>query len=144
MSAMDGEDAVEVAEPERRKPRWPLIVAGAAAAQPLALLIGAALAALGFTANAHADSGSSEFLAAMHGQEPGTTRMTVVTVPGGDAELLFLANVACAAYDKDGGLAAIAAVKDAQPNITFSKKDPLLILDAPTFLENKALTYICP
>ena len=28
MSAMDDEDAVEVAEPERRKPRWPSIVAG--------------------------------------------------------------------------------------------------------------------
>jgi hypothetical protein len=60
-----------------------IIVAGAAGAQPLALLIGAALAALGFTANAHADSGNREFLAAMHGQEPGTTRMTAVKVPGG-------------------------------------------------------------
>lgn len=70
--------------------------------------------------------------------------MTVVTVPGGDAELVLLANVACAAYDKDGGSAAIAAVEAAEPNITFSRKDPMLILDAPTLLENKALTYICP
>jgi hypothetical protein len=121
-----------------------IIVAGAAGAQPLALLIGAALAALGFTANAHADSGNREFLAAMHGQEPGTTRMTAVKVPGGDAELLLLANVACDAYEMGGGLAAIAAVKAAEPNITFSRKDPMLILDAPTLLEIKALTYICP
>ena len=99
---------------------------------------------IGAVGQAHADSGSSKFLAAMHGQEPGTTRMTVVTVPGGDAELLLLANVACDAYEKRGGLAAIAAVKAAEPNITFSSKDPMLILDAPTLLENKALTYICP
>ena len=41
--------------------------------------------------------------------------MTVVTVPGGERELLSLAQIACAAYDKSGGLAAIAAVKAAQP-----------------------------
>ena len=121
-----------------------MIVGGLAAAGPLALLIGVVLAALGFTGHAHADTGSREFLAAMHGQESGTTRMTVVTVPGGDGELVWLAKVACDAYDKSGGLAAIAAVKAAEPNITFSKKDPRLILDAPTFLENKALIYICP
>ena len=43
-----------------------------------------------------------------------------------------LANVACDTYDKGDGLAAIAAVNAAEPNITFSKKDPMLILDAPT------------
>ena len=83
------------------------------------------------------------FPAAMHGQDSGTTRMNAVTVPGRDTELLLLANVACDTYDKGDGLAAIAAVKAAEPNITFSKKDPMLILDAPTFLENKALTHIC-
>ena len=106
--------------------------------------IAAITVGMGAVGQAHANSGSSEFLAAMHGQEPGTTRMTVIAVPGGDAELVVLANVACAAYDRDGGLAAIAAVKAAEPNITFSRKDPVLILDAPTFLEIKALTYICP
>jgi hypothetical protein len=108
------------------------------------VFIAAITVGIGAVGQAHADSGSSEFLAAMHGQEPGTTRMTVVTVPGGDAELLWLANVACDAYEERGGLAAIAAVKAAEPNITFSRKDPMLILDAPTLLENKALTYICP
>lgn len=86
--------------------------------------LAALAAALGLTGNAHADSGNSEFLAAMHGREPGTTRMTVVTVPGGDTELVLLANVACAAYDKSGGMAAIAAVKAAEPNVAFSTKDP--------------------
>jgi hypothetical protein len=100
-----------------------IMAAGAAITHPLALLIGAALGLLGVTANAHADSGDSEFLAAMHGEEPGTTRMTAVKVPGGDAELLSLANVACDAYRKGGGLAAIAAVKAAEPNITYSRKD---------------------
>ena len=80
-----------------------MIVGGLAAARPLALLIVAALVTFGFAGNAHADSGSSKFLAAMHGQEPGTTPMTAVKVPGGNAELLLLANVACDAYEKGGG-----------------------------------------
>ncbi len=96
------------------------------------------------SATSGADIG--KFLETMHGQNPdilGAPR-PVVMVPGGDDELLLLANVACAAYEKDGGLAAVAAVKTAQPNITFSKKDPRLITDAPTFLELRALDYICP
>jgi hypothetical protein len=86
-----------------------------------------------------------KFLDTMHGQNTGSLGVPpVVVVPGGDEELLMLANVACAAYEKGGGLAAVAAVKAAQPNITFSQKDPRLIPDAPTFLELKALNYICP
>ena len=86
------------------------------------------------------------FLATMHGQNPDILEMPrpVVMVPGGDEELLMLASVACAAYEKGGGSAAVAAVKAAQPDITFSSKDPRLILDAPTFLELRALDYICP
>ena len=65
-------------------------------------------------------------------------------VPGGDTELVSLAEIACTTYEARGGMAAIAAVRAAQPNITFRKKDPMLIPDAPTLLENHAVNYYCP
>ena len=86
---------------------------------------------------AHADN-TSDFLDAAHGW--GGVR-NVLVVPGDDTELVSLAQIACTTYEAEGGMAAIAAVRDAEPNITLGKKDPTLILDAPTLLENFAVTY---
>jgi hypothetical protein len=104
----------------------------------LATLVGSGIA--------NADSGTDEFLAQMHGTNPGTTKITTVTVPGGDTELLSLAKVACAA-DAQGlvGRDVAAKVRAAEPQINFGQKDPKLIVDDPAiFLQNAALSYVCP
>lgn len=101
------------------------------------LLTAAGLASAG---TAHADN-TSDFLDAAHGW--GGVR-NVLVVPGGDTELVSLAKIACTTYEAKGGMAAITAVRAAEPNITFGNKDPMLMLDAPTKLENFAVTYYCP
>lgn len=72
---------------------------------------------------AHADSwGGSEgdFLDHAHGDGTGN----VLAVPGGDAELVSLANVACTTIQNQGFSAAIDAVRAAEPKLTFAKKNP--------------------
>jgi hypothetical protein len=95
-------------------------------------------------ATAHADN-TSNFLDYAHGQGTGVVAdANILVVPGGDTELISLAKIACAAYDSQGGQAAIAAVRAKQPNIAIRNKDPMLVLDAPTLLEIRAVNYYCP
>ena len=111
-----------------------------------AAMAGFAAAGIGFASHANAVSGTDEFLAQMHGTNPGTTKITTVTVPGGYTELLSLAKVACAA-DAQGlvGRDVAAKIRAAEPQIKFGRKDPALIVDDPAiFLQNAAFDYICP
>lgn len=100
-----------------------------------------AAAALASAGTAHADN-TSDFLDAAHGR--GRVLYNQLVVPGGDAELVSLAKIACTTYATQGGMAAIAAVRAAQPTITFRNKDPMLIPDAPTLLELHAVNHYCP
>lgn len=114
-----------------------------------AALVGGVLTAtaLGFAGHAAADSGGTdEFLAQMHGTNPGTTRMTQVVVPGGDTELMSLGRQACA-DDAKGliGRDVAAQLRTVEPNIRYARKDPALIVDDPAiFLQNAAFNYLCP
>jgi hypothetical protein len=108
-----------------------------------ALLVTGAVMAAG---TAHADGDSSSFLAAAHGHGSGGLMQgyNILVVPGGDPELISLAKIACAAEASTTGPGGAAAVKAAEPNVTFANKDPMLTTDAPTLLMMRALDSYCP